>query len=199
MADTLALEKLYRDVVQRFADEETDVPNVFGWRKPAQRGAVQNRICWVPGDPSGAAGEVVGAKNPGGNPRSLGTLLEVFTVYIEAYASFSGEPENELKQYKAARLMFDAWFRAVYLARTVVDGRSVRYRLAVKSTAWMVDRTVARLGATLRVVCELDAMIPDAAYETVEGVEAVGAATLDDMNDGTGTSETMNVPPLEET
>lgn len=191
MADTLALEKLYRDVVQRFADEETDVPNVFGWKEPAKRGAVQKRICWVPGDPSGAAGEVGGAKYPGGNPRSLGTMLETFTIYVEAHDSTSGSPENELLQYKAARLLFDAWYRAAYL--------SVRNLLAVKSTAWMVDRQALRLGATLRVVCTVQAMIPDAAYEVVEGVEAVVAATLDDMDTGTGTSETMNVPPLEET
>ncbi len=195
MADTLALEKLYDDVVARFAAESTEVPNVFGWREPKHRGAQQNRICWVPGDPSGAAGEVVSAHSPGGNPRSIGTLNEVFTVYVEGRDTSA--PENELAQYKAARLIFDAWFRAAYLKP--LDGER-RQLVTVKSAAWMADRTTRRYGATLRVVCIVQAMIPDAAYEVAEDVEAVVDMQLDgDDDEGTSnTSEEMNVPPLEE-
>lgn len=190
MADTLALEKLYDDVVARFVTDSTDVPNVFGWRKPANRGAQQNRICWVPGDPSGSAGEVAAAHNPGENPRSIGTLEETFTVYVEGRDSSS--PENELAQYKATRLIFDAWFRAAYL--------SVRNLLTVKSATWMVDRTTRRYGATIRAVCAVSAKIPDAAYEIAEDVEAVVDMQLDGDNDEDtpNTSEDMDVPPLEE-
>lgn len=190
MADTLALEKLFDDVVARFAAESTSVPNVFGWREPKHRGAQQNRICWVPGDPSGAAGEVVSAHSPGGNPRSIGTLLELFTVYVEARDAT--DLENELAQWKAARLIFDAWFRAAYL--------SVRNLLTVKSAAWMVDRTARRHGATVRIVCTVQAMIPDVAYVAAEDVEAVVDMQLDaDDDEGTpNTSEDMDVPPLEE-
>jgi hypothetical protein len=157
MADTLAFEKLVHDVVDRFDDDGTDVPNVFGWRSPERRGGRQNRICWVPGDPSGALGPVTSARFPGGNPRSIGTLEETFTVYIEGRDL--NHPEDELRQYKATRLLFDAWFRAVYL--------SVRNLLTIKSAAWMTDRKTRRHGATLRVVCSLQAMIPDQAYEVV--------------------------------
>lgn len=187
---TLALEQLFDDVVDRFEDEGTSVPNVFGWRKPANRGAQQNRICWVPGDPSGAAGELIGARQPGRNPRPIATLLETFTIYVEGRDAT--EPENELKQWKAARLIFDAWFRAAYL--------SSRNLLTVKSTAWMADRTTRRNGATLRVVCTLQAMIPDAAYTAAEDVEAEVNVELDadDNEDTTNTSEDMDVPALEE-
>jgi hypothetical protein len=190
MADTLALEKLFFDVVTRFAAESTEVPNIFGWREPTHRGGQQNRICWVPGDPSGAAGEVGGARQPGRNPRSIGTLMELFTVYVEGRDATS--PENEMAQYKAARLIFDAWFRAAYL--------SMRDLLVVKSASWMVDRTTRRHGATLRVVCTVQAMIPDAAYEVAEDVEAIVDVQLDGDGDEStsNTSEDMNVPPLEE-
>jgi hypothetical protein len=190
MADTLALEKLYDDVVTRFATESTEVPNVFGWRKPANRGSQQNRICWVPGDPSGAAGDVMSARSPGGNPRSIGTLLEMFTIYVEGRDSSA--PENELAQYKATRLIFDAWFRAAYL--------SVRNLLVVKSASWMVDRTTRRHGATLRAICTVQAKIPDAAYAVAEDVDAVVDMQLDsDADENTpNTSEDMDVPPLEE-
>jgi len=190
MADTLAWEKVYNDVVARFAAESTDIPNVFGWRKPKHRGAQQNRICWVPGDPSGAAGEVASALSPGGNPRSIGTLAELFTIYVEGRDATN--LENELAQYAATRLIFDAWFRAAYL--------SVRNLLVVKSTAWMVERTTRRHGATLRAVCSVAAKIPDAAYEAAEDVEAVVDVQLDSDDDEStpNTSEDMDVPPLDE-
>jgi len=189
MADTLAIEQIYYDVVARFAAESTAVPNVFGWQKPSHRGGQQNRICWVPGDPSGAAGNVTSAHSPGGNPRSIGTLTEQFTVYIEG-RDFA-DPENELAQYKATRLLFDAWFRAAYL--------SVRNLLTIKSAAWMADRTTRRHGATLRAVCSVQAMIPDAAYEVAEDVEAVVDMQLDSDDDPlTYTGEEMDIPPLEE-
>lgn len=190
MADTLALEKLYADVVARFAAESTAVPNTFGWREPKHRGGQQNRICWVPGDPSGAVGEVASARSPGGNPRSIGTLAEMFTLYVEGRDTTA--PENELAQYKAVRLIFDAWFRAAYL--------SVRNLLHVKSMAWMVDRTTRRHGATLRAVCTVQAMIPDTAYDAAEDVDAEVDMQLDSDGDDdtTNTSEDMDVPPLEE-
>ena len=188
MADTLAIEKLYNDVVARFTAESTAIPNVFGWQTPKQRGAQQNRICWVPGDPSGSAGQVSSARNPGENPRCIATLEELFTVYIEAKNSTS--PENELLQYKAARFNFDAWYRAAYL--------SVRNLLSIKSASWMVDRTTRRFGATLEVVCEIKAMIPDSAYTEAEDIEATAAIELDSDATDPVASEDIDIPPLEE-
>jgi hypothetical protein len=192
MADTLALERLFKAVVKRFGDEGTEVPNLFGGRKPAERGGSQNRIVWVPGDPSGAAGELVGARQPGRNPRPIATLLEMFTVYVEGRDVVNMDLENELAQYKATRLIFDAWYRAAYL--------SARKLLVVKSASWMVDRTVRRHGATLRVVCTVEAMIPDVAYEVAEDVEAVVDLQLDSDNDEStpNASEDLGVPALDE-
>jgi len=191
MADTLALEKLFNDVVTRFTAESTPISNVFGWQTPKHRGAQQNRICWVPGDPSGATGQVSSARNPGGNPRAIGTLDELFTVIIEAKDLTSAE--NELLQYKAARFMFDTWYRAAYL--------SVRNLLSVKSTSWLVDRTARRYGATLQVICEIKAMIPDSAYEDANedlDIEATAAIELDSDATLPVASENINIPPLEE-
>ena len=57
-----------------------------------------------------------------------------------------------------------------------------------------------RHGATLRVVCTVQAMIPDAAYEVAADVEAVVDMQLDGDDDEStsNTSEDMDVPPLEE-
>lgn len=191
MADTLALEKLYNDVVSRFFSESTNISNVFGWQSTRHRGAQQNRICWVPGDPSGAAGQVSSARNPGGNPRAIGTLDELFTVYIEAKDLTSAE--NELLQYKAARFIFDTWYRAAYL--------SVKNLLSVKSTSWMVDRTTRRFGATLQVICEIKAMVPDSVYIDAaesEDLEATAAIELDSDGIDPVASEDLEIPPLEE-
>jgi hypothetical protein len=194
MATVYAWEKLFNDVVARFASDGTAVPNEFGWRTPSKRGAEQNRICWVPGDPSDAAGDVGPAQQPGRNPRPLGTLNELFTIYIEARDS--SEPENELKQYRAARSIFDAWYRAVYLKP--LDGEP-RQKLTVKAPSWVRGRKVRVNGATMRVVCSLPAMIPDTAYTEAEDVEAVVEMQLDsDDNPATYTSESFDVPPLEE-
>jgi hypothetical protein len=194
MADTLALEQLFEDVVHRFDDEGTCVPNVFGWRKPAERGGQQNRIVWVPGDTAGSAGDLVGARQPGRNPRPIATLMETFTVYLEARDIVNMDLQNELQQYKAARLLFDAWYRAVYLSST---GHNL---VEIKSVAWMVDRKVRPHGATLRVVCTIQAMIPDAPYTVAEVVEAVVDVQLDADDDEStpNASEDMSVPQLDE-
>jgi len=190
MADTLALEKLYGDVVTQFTADSTGVPNSFGWREPRHRGGQQNRICWVPGDPSGSAGEVEGAHSPGVNPRSIGTMLETFTIYVEGRDAT--DLENELKQWKATRLIFDAWFRAAYL--------SVKNLLTIKSTAWMVDRSARRYGATLRAVCTVQAKIPDTAYTAAADVDAEVEIELDSDRDETtsNTSEVFDAPSLDE-
>jgi len=194
MAETLALEKLYNDVVARFTADSLDVSNVFGWSQRRHRGAQQNRICWEPGDPSGAAGSLIGAKRPGRNPRPIDTLEEIFTVYIEGRNLTS--PENEQAQYKATMQLFMAWRRAVYLKP--IDGND-RQLVKIKSMAWLVDQTVRRHGATLRAVCTVELMIPDSAYTALDSVDAAVDPQFDaDRDDETeNTSDTeIIVPPL---
>lgn len=153
---TLALEKLYGDVRTRFAVEQPTVDVAFGWKEPPRQRA---RACVVftPGDPSGTTGEIGGGKYPGRNPRPLATLYELFTVTIR-----DNDPAHltdELAQYKAARLIFDAWYRAVYL--------SAYGTFKVLSSKWLTAVGAEhRRGAGLEIVCAIEAMIPDAIIET---------------------------------
>lgn len=162
MTVVLALETLYDAVVARMDADTvaldptaTPVPQPFGWREPAKRTGSM-RIVWVPGDDeSGDVGELGPARNPGRNPRSLATLRELFTVYIEA-ADITA-PENERAQYTATRLLFDAWLRCVHLA--------ARGTYSIESARWVNDKATRRYGATLRVLATIEAMVPDAPLE----------------------------------
>lgn len=153
MADTLALINLYNGVVALYSAEGTNVPNHFGWRKPAQaqHDTPGNRIVWYPGDPRGQLGKVGPARNPGQNPRSLATLNELFTVEISGCDLTS--LVDETKQYIATRFLFDAWFRAVY--------KLARGTFAIESSEWEIDKKEGRFGATIRVVCTIQSKVPD--------------------------------------
>jgi hypothetical protein len=159
VTDFLALEKLYDDVVARFAAEgEYTGVNVvaqpFGWRFPSEQYDGINRIVWVPGDPQGNVGVVKAPKYPGQLPRRpLATLLERFYVTVSSYDPT--DYENERKQYAATRLLRDAWHRACYLA--------AHGTWRIESEAWVTIRNERRLGTALRIVCTIEAMVPDAA------------------------------------
>lgn len=184
MADVLALSKLFADVTARFEADSTDVPNLFGWRVPSQQLTTGQRIVWVPGDPSGSAGEIAPPRNPGGNPRSLGVLLEIFTVWITGIDGT--DPENETAQYIATRSLYDAWYRAVYLAAVGT--------FSIKSTAWVVNRKERRHGATLCVVATVQAKIPDEAFPVVDVSAAEARITVKEL-DVTEQWETEPVDP----
>jgi hypothetical protein len=156
MTDTLALEKLYQDVQVQFAQDGTTAVQPFGWRVTAQQ-VVAPRITWQPGDPSGSLGRMDPPRNPGRNPRPLGTLRELFTCTISAQDP--GDPENEAAQYKATRLLFDAWYRAVYLAAVGT--------FTVERTDWIIEKNERRFGTAIRVIGSIQAMIPDAELQGV--------------------------------
>lgn len=164
MADILALEKLFTDVSARFVAEDTGATNEFGWRVPAMQ-VIGARIAWVPGDPSGSAGETGAARNPGRNPRSLATFHELFHVIISAQDPSA--PEDEALQYKRTRLLRDAWYRAVYLA--------ARGTFSIKAERWVVDKMERRFGTALLVVCSIQSMVPD---EALQGVPADTVAVI---------------------
>jgi hypothetical protein len=179
MTTILALPYLFDVVVARFADEGTAVPNLFGWRAPELKDpAGKPRIAWVPGDDeSGELGELSSPKQPGRNPRSLATLDELFTVKL--WGDDSSDPENERKQYQATRELFDAWWRAVYLAMPA--------KVKVVSANWIVDKKVRRAGAAIKVVCSIEAMVPDEAYEvaSTSAHAAVDTTELDNTETDT--------------
>lgn len=187
MATVLALPLLYEAVVQRFADEAaaevppaTPIAQPFGWREPTKR-AGERRIVWVPGA-DGDVGEVGPARNPGRNPRPLATLDELFTVWIEGFDS--SEPENELKQYTAARLLFDDWLRAVHHA--------AHGTYEIHSVRWVDDKNLRRHGATIRVVASVEAMVPDSESETAP-VDTDADVTSYPSKDGVTDGETDTV------
>lgn len=179
MADTWALTKLYDDVVARFALEDLDVPNLFGWREPARKVETGNRIVWYPGDPRGDLGELAGARYPGRNPRSLATLNELFTVEITA--SDASSPETERSQYLAVRDLFDAWYRAVHLAASGT--------FKIISNEWVIDKKERRHGACIRVVASIEAMIPDTEITTAP-VDTSASIDVDELDE----SENLEAP-----
>jgi hypothetical protein len=154
MATVLALEKLYTDVIARFAADGDSIPVRFGWREPAAHGDPPTHIEIVPGDDeSGDFGAMQPPKYPGRNPRPLWTPRELFTVYVSGFDATA--PENEFAQWKATRLVFDKFARAIYLAAygTVSFDR----------TRYITKKTQRRFGVTMRIVGAILAMTPDSA------------------------------------
>lgn len=153
MAEQLALDWLYCQVVSRFQEDGNTTPHLFGWREPARRETPGSRIVWIPGDDDdGSMGEVTVARYPGRLPaKPLGTLNELFTVRIWGQADDA--PEDERAQYLAARFLFDEWYRAAFLA--------ARDTIKVTDTRWDVTFKERRHGACIRALCTIEAMIPD--------------------------------------
>jgi hypothetical protein len=147
---TLAVENLFNVVTASFTTDGINAVNLFGWREPTKH-PFGPRIAWVPGDPSNSAGLTTAPRGPGGVPRSLGMMRELFTVYFTAQDP--SDPENELVQYHIVRNLHDAWFRAVYHA--------AHGTFWIRSETWETKRSERRHGATLRVVCEVLAPILD--------------------------------------
>jgi len=178
MADTLAIDFYYAAIVTRFTAEGTAAVNVFGWQTPAQH-PEGNRIAWVPGDPAGKMGEMGAPRQPGRNPRPIATLHELFTVYIDAVDTAA--LDDEAAQYRAARNLYNAWFRALYLA---AHGNFV-----VRSIDWNVGPVERRYGATIRAVVAVDSMVPDKPAELAPvDTQALIDLTLEDV------TETETIP-----
>lgn len=156
MASILALTHLYEVVSAALVADSTPCDSVFGWRMPAQH-PESNRIAWIPGDPSGALGLTGPARNPGQWPRSLATLNELFTVVINGHDP--DDPENELRQYEITRYLRDAWYRAVY--------RAAYGAFAVKYEQWITTRLERRHGTALKIVCEIQATVPDIPFSQI--------------------------------
>lgn len=189
---TLALENLYNEVTASFAADGIHATNSFGWRIPEQH-PYGPRIAWVPGDPSNSAGLTTAPRGPGGNPRALGMLRELFTVYFTAQDP--ADPENELAQYHIVRNLHDAWFRAVYKASFG--------NFWIRSEGWETKHNVRRHGATMRVVCEVLAPILDRLPDPPlvdDGTEQDNAidAVQDAIDHGTVVSHDVTVTLLDE-
>jgi hypothetical protein len=173
--DRMALEILYDDVTARItADHAAEVlpPTVppeppapvpvfqsFGWREPPKQISSSRSVIWVPGDDdTGDLGRMLPPKYPGRNPRPLGNLAELFTVYLSAHDPAA--PQNERSQYRATRLLFDEWWRAVYLSAIAHS------EISLVKSGWIISKTQHRYGAAIRVVGAIQSMIPDYTLES---------------------------------
>lgn len=151
MTTVLALPLLYEAVTAAFGLAAPTVTVTFGWRAPAE---VESgpRLVFVPGDEDDA-GAVVPPRDPGREPaRPLAQLDELFTVFVSNVDETN--PNDELKQYSGTRLLFDD------LIATVYRYGAGTYR--VESVSWHKPKGTLRIGAVLRVVFSLQAVIPDA-------------------------------------
>lgn len=160
MSVTFALPELVARVRARFVADAaaldppaTPVPVTFGWREPMLQRNLSHRIVFVAGDDSGWNLGALGApESPNvGLARPLARLDEVFTCYLEA--EDVSAPDDEAKQYAAARLLYDSWYRAVHNAR-------IPHKII--SQRWVVDRTVRYAGAAIRVTGTVGAIVFDA-------------------------------------
>jgi hypothetical protein len=168
MAIVFALPRLFDAVTARFAAEGLPVPMSFGWRTSSEQIQTTRRITWTPGDTNGGLGAVGAARFPGQDPRRpLAQLLEACTVEIFAADEVLGAEERA--QYQAARVLFDAWLRAVYL--------EAHGTFKIVSATWAGGDRGRRMGATIRVVFTIQAPI----FDEVTDAEdlALDAATLD--------------------
>lgn len=174
MTGQLAVVWLYEMVRDRFATETPEgaeaIEFAFGEDEVAKHFG-KRRIIFVPGD-DGDLGSLSPASYPGRNPRSLGTLDELVTVYLEGIDLT--DVNNQILQYSASRRLFDGLWRAVYhAAANTVSMRSLR----------VVDnKIVRRLGSTLRVVLDVEAMIPDVPVPTVTVTAVETETTLLDVS-----------------
>jgi hypothetical protein len=153
----------------RWVQRSPSVPVfAFGTREPPKRGDTY-RVTFVPGDETGDAGEWRPARNVGRDPRPLATLGELFMVYCEAFDAT--QPEKELPQWKAARLLWDGVMRAIY--------RSAHGTFEVRTTEHLVDRSTRRHAWAIRSLIEIQAMVPDSpAYVLTPPNIAEQTATL---------------------
>lgn len=113
---------------------------VFGQREPAKRvnqgPGTANRICFVPGDETGKAGDENPVRMPGGNPRPLALLAEVASVYC--WAKDTSASAGEREDYIAARALYAAARAAIQRA----GGGNVK----CLSPKWIVDTKERRYG-----------------------------------------------------
>lgn len=182
---TLALEKLYTDVVAIFTarigtanwpGEALEQP--FGWRKPTDRSA-NFRIVWRPGDDEANddVGELLGPRSSAQTAitRPIAMLGELVTVYIEAYDASA--PSDELVQWRAARGRFNNWWAAVYEA--------AHGNVSVLAARWLHPTNVSAVGATIRVLLQVlspvDAVPKTAAPPDMTALETGRVASTDDV------------------
>ena len=184
MGIIFSLPHLFDAVVARFALDGTNVPQFFGWLEPSRQMPGLTRIVWIPGDPSGAMGEVTAPKYTGMNPRQRATLHELCTVEITAFDA--GAQAVERSQYQVAREIFDAWLRAVDVAAVGT--------YSIVKTEWVGGDRVLRAGATIRVVFSVQSPV----FDLPIPVAPADTGALIDVHELEHTEQVEVRPPFDE-
>lgn len=190
MSVLFSWEDLFAAVDARFTAEQIGAPNLFGFNVQARQTVTGPRVLWVPGDDSsGDLGEIKGANRPGGNPRNLLNVHELFTIYC-----VSGDvttADDDLANYHAARILMDQVLRAV----TLHCGGYGNF--AVKSAAWVLrrakERQERRWGAAIRLVLARPSLVPDEVI-TLAPVDTLGEVTVQ-LGENPSTTEVFEVTP----
>lgn len=170
MTSSLAVLDLYDRVVARMAAAlGASAPEAsFGWREPAVHATSARSVVWVPGE-DGDLGAFAAPRSPGRNPRSLATLHELVTIYVEAFDDT--DIESERAQYEVCRTLLDDLLQALYL--------EAHGAMSIESARWVDDKALRRAGAAVRLVIAVQAVIPDAvSIETTAG-SSTDVAELD--------------------
>lgn len=127
----------------------------LGWKQPAKNinegpgGA--NRVVFIPSDPTGKGGKLVGTQQPGprqfGNAGSEDTAARALFdweryIVVSVWAVDASDPHNEEKQIEAVETLFEWVLRAVqYAAKNNARWGDV---------AWMTSPTEQMFGRELR-------------------------------------------------
>jgi hypothetical protein len=166
----LAVELLYDGIIAQLTDDFSPEPCPivfgFGFREPAMQSegvGGANRIVFVPGDRGARFARDLPPRNPGRDPRSLGTKDEFVTVHI--WAADATDLTNERLQYRACRLLYDAFFRAVYLV-SHSDGDVGVGPVSFVDESWDADHIERGYGYVIIAVLSVAAMVPDVKYES---------------------------------
>lgn len=160
MAVVLALPKLFDDLVARIAAEVVPpavaTPCVWGKRQVAKQDPGPPRIVIVPGDDDdGDLGELGPPKQPGRVPRAIANLDELFSVYLEAADRTSDAVlDTERAQYQVCRELFDSFYRHAHA--------SAPGRFRLLEARWAVEKVQRPYGATVRLLCSIEAPVFDA-------------------------------------
>lgn len=166
----LAVELLYDGIIAQLTDDFSPEPCPiyfgFGFREVAMQSegvGGANRIVLVPGDRSARFASDLPVRNPGRDPRSLGTKGEYVTFHI--WGADPSDLTNERLQYRAARLLYDAFYRAVYLV-SHSDGDVGVGPVSFVDEQWDADHIERGYGYVIIVVLSVAAMVPDVKYES---------------------------------
>lgn len=192
MADpVLPLEIVFDAVKALFDDEGPPVACVFGWREVPKQinqgpgGAA--RVVFVPGL-DGKAGEYMGARRPGRNPRPLRTLVESARVHCWAFDSTA--PNDERAQYRAAMLLHDATVRAIELALRSADAPNVPGDgKSFDEPVWIRKDSERAFGAELAFTLRVEHAIFDVEHTEITNAQGQTTAVLAKDATAPGTSD----------